>query len=206
MSLFKSDPAAALEKTRQKLVSVDENLASLRAKRAEVLLSAEDAGAVVSIDKAIDAEIANAAIYKDRCRALQEEIRKVTYTEREGRRTKAIAKIKERLKRREAVAADLQTAIEAVGRLYVQLTTSDEAESEWSFPRPGHGFAALDRRSVDKEIAWSLYGLTREHRVPEPSSVERAGLSTLNEGQTVEFEEVANKGKTSAENLKVAGR
>ena len=38
------------------------------------------------------------------------------------------------------------------------------------------------------------------------SAVERAGLSTLNEGQTVEYEEVANKGKTSAENLKVAGR
>jgi CspA family cold shock protein len=36
------------------------------------------------------------------------------------------------------------------------------------------------------------------------SAVERAGLSTLNEGQTVEFEEVNNRGKTSAENLKVA--
>lgn len=35
------------------------------------------------------------------------------------------------------------------------------------------------------------------------SAVERAGLSGLNEGQVVEFEEVANKGKTSAENLKV---
>jgi CspA family cold shock protein len=28
-------------------------------------------------------------------------------------------------------------------------------------------------------------------------------LSSLNEGQVVEYEEVANKGKTSAENLKV---
>jgi CspA family cold shock protein len=35
------------------------------------------------------------------------------------------------------------------------------------------------------------------------SAVEKAGLSTLNEGQTVEYEEVPNKGKTSAENLKV---
>jgi CspA family cold shock protein len=35
------------------------------------------------------------------------------------------------------------------------------------------------------------------------SAVEKAGLSTLNEGQTVEYEEVANRGKTSAENLKV---
>jgi CspA family cold shock protein len=36
------------------------------------------------------------------------------------------------------------------------------------------------------------------------SAVERAGLSTLNEGQNVEFELVSNRGKTSAENLKVA--
>jgi len=35
------------------------------------------------------------------------------------------------------------------------------------------------------------------------SAVEKAGLSSLNEGQTVEYEEVANRGKTSAENLKV---
>ena len=34
------------------------------------------------------------------------------------------------------------------------------------------------------------------------SAVERAGLSSLNEG-TIEYEEVTNKGKTSAENLKV---
>jgi CspA family cold shock protein len=35
------------------------------------------------------------------------------------------------------------------------------------------------------------------------SAVEKAGLSSLNEGQVVEYEEVPNKGKTSAENLKV---
>ena len=35
------------------------------------------------------------------------------------------------------------------------------------------------------------------------SAVERAGLSSLNEGQQVDFEVVANKGKSSAENLKV---
>jgi CspA family cold shock protein len=35
------------------------------------------------------------------------------------------------------------------------------------------------------------------------SAVEKAGLSGLNEGKVVEYEEVANRGKTSAENLKV---
>jgi cold shock protein len=35
------------------------------------------------------------------------------------------------------------------------------------------------------------------------SAVERAGLGTLNEGQQVEYEIVSNRGKSSAENLKV---
>ena len=35
------------------------------------------------------------------------------------------------------------------------------------------------------------------------SAVEKAGLSNLNEGQTVEYEIVSNRGKESAENLKV---
>ncbi len=34
-------------------------------------------------------------------------------------------------------------------------------------------------------------------------AVERAGLSTLNEGQHVEYEIVANRGRESAEQLKV---
>jgi CspA family cold shock protein len=35
------------------------------------------------------------------------------------------------------------------------------------------------------------------------SAVEKAGLSTLNDGQVVEYEVVSNRGKSSAENLKV---
>ena len=35
------------------------------------------------------------------------------------------------------------------------------------------------------------------------SAVERARLTTLNEGQQVEFEIVSNRGKSSAENIKV---
>jgi cold shock CspA family protein len=35
------------------------------------------------------------------------------------------------------------------------------------------------------------------------SAVEKTGLSSLNEGQIVEYQEVANKGKVSAENLKI---
>jgi len=35
------------------------------------------------------------------------------------------------------------------------------------------------------------------------SAAQRAGLNELNEGQAVEYEEVSNRGRASAENLKV---
>ncbi len=37
------------------------------------------------------------------------------------------------------------------------------------------------------------------------SAVEKAGLGSLNEGAKVSYEVVANRGKESAENLKVVG-
>ncbi len=52
------------------------------------------------------------------------------------------------------------------------------------------------------------YGVIHPHECGKDvlvhnSAVERAGLSSLNEGQTVQYELVENRGKTSAENLKV---
>jgi hypothetical protein len=56
------DPAAALDKAHAKLAALHDNIADLRAKRAETLLAAEDASAVTTIDRAIEAEEANARI------------------------------------------------------------------------------------------------------------------------------------------------
>ena len=60
---------------------------------------------------------------------------------------------------------------------------------KWFNPTKGYGF--IQPQVGGKDVFVHI------------SAVERAGLSTLNEGQRVEYEEVANKGKTSAENLKV---
>jgi len=60
---------------------------------------------------------------------------------------------------------------------------------KWFNPAKGYGF--IQPQGGGKDIFVHI------------SAVERAGLSNLNEGQVVEFEEVANRGKTSAENLKV---
>jgi cold shock CspA family protein len=62
----------------------------------------------------------------------------------------------------------------------------------------------VDAAAVEAEIerVRSLSGVLAAVFV-HISAVEKAGLSGLNEGQIVEYDEVPNKGKTSAENLKV---
>jgi len=61
---------------------------------------------------------------------------------------------------------------------------------KWFNPTKGYGFIQpTDGRGKDVFV--------------HISAVEKAGLSTLHEGQTVEYEEVSNKGKTAAERLKV---
>ena len=61
---------------------------------------------------------------------------------------------------------------------------------KWFNPTKGYGFIQPDGGG-GKDVFVHI------------SAVERAGLSSLNEGQKVEYELVANKGKESAENLKV---
>ncbi|MGE3150122.1 MAG: cold-shock protein [Pseudorhodoplanes sp.] len=61
---------------------------------------------------------------------------------------------------------------------------------KWFNPTKGYGF--IKPNGGDKDVFVHI------------SAVERAGLSTLNEGQLVEYELVTNRGKTSAENLKVS--
>jgi CspA family cold shock protein len=60
---------------------------------------------------------------------------------------------------------------------------------KWFNPTKGYGF--IQPAGGGKDVFVHI------------SAVEKAGLGTLNEGQTVQYEEVPNKGKTSAENLKV---
>ncbi len=61
---------------------------------------------------------------------------------------------------------------------------------KWFNPTQGYGF--IQPANGDKDVFVHI------------SAVQRAGLSALNEGQVVEFELVRNRGKTSAENLRVA--
>lgn len=81
----------------------------------ERLLTTDEPSEIVTLDKAIEAETANLQILGDRVRALKEEVRKATFSDREQQRKKAIEKIAAKLKKRETLAAELQATIERVG-------------------------------------------------------------------------------------------
>jgi CspA family cold shock protein len=62
---------------------------------------------------------------------------------------------------------------------------------KWFNPTKGYGF--IQPKDGGKDVFVHV------------SAVERAGLSTLNEGQQLDYELVSNRGKQSAENLRLQG-
>jgi CspA family cold shock protein len=73
---------------------------------------------------------------------------------------------------------------ESMGRIDVATGTV-----KWFNPTKGYGFIQPD--SGGKDVFVHI------------SAVEKAGLSSLNEGAKVSYEDMSNRGKTSAENLRV---
>ena len=71
-----------------------------------------------------------------------------------------------------------------MGRTHVAIGTV-----KWFNPTKGYGFIQPDTGGKDVFV--------------HISAVERAGLSSLNEGAKVSYEVTANRGKESAENLRV---
>ena len=74
--------------------------------------------------------------------------------------------------------------LESMGRIHVAIGTV-----KWFNATKGYGFIQPDTGGKDVFV--------------HISAVERAGLSSLNEGAKVSYEVVANRGKESAENLRV---
>jgi CspA family cold shock protein len=70
-----------------------------------------------------------------------------------------------------------------------ETTTMPTGTVKWFNPTKGYGF--IQPQGGGKDVFVHI------------SAVERAGLSSLNEGQTIQYEVVSNRGKESAENLKV---
>ena len=71
-----------------------------------------------------------------------------------------------------------------------QAMAMQKGNVKWFNPTKGYGF--IKPAAGEKDVFVHI------------SAVERAGLTTLNENQHIEYDLVENRGKTSAENLKVS--
>jgi cold shock protein len=71
----------------------------------------------------------------------------------------------------------------------IQESSMPAGTVKWFNPTKGYGF--IQPQDGGRDVFVHI------------SAVERAGLSSLNEGQRVEYEIVSNRGKESADNLKV---
>jgi CspA family cold shock protein len=76
-------------------------------------------------------------------------------------------------------------------RIVTRRRTVATGTVKWFNPTKGYGFIQPSGGGGGKDVFVHI------------SAVEKAGLSTLREGQQVEYEMVNNRGKESAENLKV---
>jgi cold shock protein len=95
--------------------------------------------------------------------------------------------------KREALSSDLEPCGgRAAAGAFLRLSWEVRMATgtvKWFNPTKGYGFIAPQGGSKDVFV--------------HISAVERAGLSSLNEGQRVEFEIEDNRGKSSAVNLRV---
>ncbi len=93
---------------------------------------------------------------------------------------------------RAAIASGVATRDVSVSFSFQELKETFVAKGivKWFNPTKGYGFIKPDVGNQDVFV--------------HISAVEHAGLSTLNENQKIEYELVENRGKASAENLKIS--
>lgn len=104
-----------------------------------------------------------------------------------GRRSITLAAEMKKVQLASAMA--LSAIVATRSRTWTQEMMMATGTVKWFNPTKGYGFIQPQGGGQDVFV--------------HISAVERAGLSTLNEGQHVEYEIVSNRGKSSAENLKV---
>jgi hypothetical protein len=144
MGLFKKRPdVGTLERTRAALARELAELIELVATRAQRLLDDEDVAAVAQIDRQIEAHKLTAAALRDRIPLIETNLHQQAVEDLERRRQAAVTTIAEDLRKRDALADQLETATAKVAQLFVAIHASIElTRAKWPFPvSPAAGWA-----------------------------------------------------------------
>jgi ParB-like chromosome segregation protein Spo0J len=136
MRLLKQDTAAALDRTRNKLASVEANISNHLAKRAEKLAQA-DISEIQQIDQAITAERSAAAVYADKIQALEAELRKEHRELVEQQKATALADYEKTQRAELDAAIAVVEAFAAVGNAFARYKEIIRRPTPWSIAFPG---------------------------------------------------------------------
>jgi CspA family cold shock protein len=91
---------------------------------------------------------------------------------------------------RHRVATSLSDESRSLDQIFGEIDEVATGTVKWFNATKGYGFIQPEKGGKDVFV--------------HISAVERAGLSSLNEGAKVSYEEMENRGKSSAENLRVS--
>lgn len=204
---FRRDTSAERRKTLEATSSAAATLASLRAERQAALL---DSGLeeIEKHDNAIAAQERRIATLQEKLRLLTDEQKRERDDQREADRQTAIKVIESKLKKREALATELEAAIAAVEECYFALVEFLSITGDWPFAM-APGFGRIDLRGIQKETAWAMYSAGRpvggHSRLPAGESLDLgvsgirpegiAGLVARENRQIIESLQIASLGR-----------
>jgi hypothetical protein len=132
-AIFATPTQAALAKARSDRAAALARNAELGAARAAALHGAGDVAAIDKIDGDKAAELRAVTILDQRISTLDAEISRQQREERETRRGSAIKGIGAKLRRRQALAQEIEDALARVATLYNELNDDAEIRAAWPF-------------------------------------------------------------------------
>jgi hypothetical protein len=177
---FARSPAAALDRARADLASVDAEITALQTDRAAKLIAADDFAVIEQLDRKLENRQRAAVIHRERITALEAAQREHYRQEVERARISAIAASRKKIAARVALAADLEAAARKLAAEWFALVDSDQdLLADWpdELRRPPE---ANDRAALTAEFASFLYLLgDGVNSIPAPLRSPRFGLASM---------------------------
>jgi hypothetical protein len=173
-----TDTSERLQKAKAALAQAEGRIAELKIEREDKLTAGDEVGAVKGIDREITEHEADAQIYRERIRALEEELRSQRHAERERERER-------QCDNQEALAAEwvddvreTEKAIRHLGKCWFKQAASRRKVIEaWpKVKRPRPSWDTLSETRMAAEFSYELYAAGKPSaiggtRLPNPAPV-----------------------------------
>ncbi len=168
-------PEQRLAAERGAISDVEQEIVGLREIRAAKLLD-DDLAEALKIGEKIAAAERRLGVHRDRVEALKREVRRVEQERLDRERAALIAETERAIVKRDEKAAELETAIRDMGRLYFELIDQNQVIArQWSMSSTALRVGLLGEALVAREVSHALFAVGRPQggicRLPAPDNV-----------------------------------